>query len=206
MAGRRWGAGVAGVVIAVPIVAGPILAILTIDHGRAFGAAAARGALLGVVALSAFCVVYAASAAAGWTSPRALAVGWLAYAAVAVLASRFEVPPGWGLLIALTALAAGYLLIGEQGVIERPDRPPPAWDLPARAGLTAVLVIALTGAGGALGPTVSGVLTPFPVATSVIAVFALRQDVPVATRAMLRGFVRSLPGFALCFFAVAIAL
>jgi hypothetical protein len=206
LAGRRWGAVVGGVVTAVPIVAGPILAILTIDHGRAFGAAAARGALLGVVALSAFCAVFAWSAARGTAWPRALALGWLAYAVVAAVVSRFDVPPAWGLLAGLAALAAGYRLIGEPGLLAAPDRPPPPWDLPARAGLTAMLVLALTAASGALGPAVSGVLTPFPVATTVLAAFTLQQDGPVAARALLRGFVRALPGFALCFFVAAVAL
>jgi hypothetical protein len=206
VAGRRWGAIVGGVVTAVPIVAGPILAILTIDHGRAFGAGAARGALLGVVALSAFCAVFAWSAAGGRTWPRALALGWLAYAVVGAVVSRFDVQPGWGLLVGLAALGVGYRLIGEPGQVLAPDRPPPTWDLPARAGLTAVLVLALTAAAGALGPAVSGVLTPFPVATTVLAAFTLQQDGPVAARALLRGFVRALPGFALCFFVVAVAL
>lgn len=206
LAGRRWGAGVAGVVTAVPIVAGPILAILTLDHGRAFGAAAAASALLGVVALTAFCVAYARAALAGLDWPRALGVGWLAYVAVALPASRLDLAPAWGLLIALAALAAGYRLIGRPGVVVLPDHPPPAWDLPARALSTAALVVTLTTAAGALGPELSGVLTPFPIATTVIAAFTLRQDGPEATRALLRGFVRALPGFALCFFVVAIAL
>jgi len=206
LAGRRWGALVGGVVTAVPIVAGPILAILTIEHGRSFGAAAARGALLGVVALSAFCAVFAWSASTGRSWPRALALGWLAYAVVAAVVSRFDLAPGWGLLAALAALAVGYRLIGAPGLVGPRDRPPPAWDLPARAGLTAVLVLALTAAAGALGPTASGVLTPFPVAATVLAAFTLQQDGAIAVRALLQGFVRALPGFALCFFVVAMAL
>lgn len=205
LAGRRWGTVVAGVVAAVPIVAGPILAVLTLEHGRDFGAAAARSALVGVAALSVFCAVFVRSAAAGARWPRAVAVGWLAYAAVAAAASRVDVAAGWGLAIALVGLAIGYRAIGDPGP-PGARQSPPAWDLPARAASTAALVIVLTAAAGRLGPTLSGVLTPFPVATSVIAAFTLAHDGPAAAGSLLRGFVKALPGFALCFFVVAMLL
>ena len=48
---------------AIPVVAGPILAIIAIEHGRAFAEEAARASLLGVVALCAYCVVFARAAA-----------------------------------------------------------------------------------------------------------------------------------------------
>jgi hypothetical protein len=50
------------------------------------------------------------------------------------------------------------------------------------------------------------VLTPFPIATTVVVAFSLAQDGPAASRSLLRGFVRALPGFALCFFLAALAL
>jgi hypothetical protein len=61
-------------------------------------------------------------------------------------------------------------------------------------------------AAGALGPAVSGVLTPFPVAASVLAAFTLAHNGPAASVTMLRGFVTALPGFTVFFFAVAVAL
>jgi hypothetical protein len=127
---------------------------------------------------------------------------------VTVLALKVALAP---LLVVAATLAgrrwgAAVYLIGPPPRRVFPDRPPPAWDLPARAGLTAVLVVALTGAAGALGPAVSGVLTPFPVAMSVIAAFVLAQDGGDAARSLLHGFARALPGFAVSFFAVAIVL
>jgi hypothetical protein len=50
------------------------------------------------------------------------------------------------------------------------------------------------------------VLTPFPIATSVMVAFVLAQDGPAALRNLLHGFVRALPGIALSFLAAAIAL
>jgi hypothetical protein len=72
---------VGGILIALPLVAGPILLIITLEQGTAFGAHAARGALLGMAALGAFCVVFARAQRLGWIS--ALACGWLAYGVIA---------------------------------------------------------------------------------------------------------------------------
>ena len=46
----------------------------------------------------------------------------------------------------------------------------PWWDLPARGLAAMALVVALTAASGSLGPNLSGLLAPFPVITSVLAV------------------------------------
>ena len=183
--------------------AGPILAIIAIEHGREFGDAAARSALIGVVALAASCVVFARVADHGW--PATIAAGWLAYGVVAAALSGVDVPPVAGLALGLAALFVAALLLGPRPAVG-PRSPPPSWDLPVRALLTAVLVVTLTGLAGGLGPALSGVLTPFPVATSVMVVFVLAQDGPAALRNLLHGFVRALPGISLSFFVAAVAL
>ena len=58
LAGRRWGMAVAGVLVGLPVVAGPILLVETLLHGGGFGADAAAGTRLGLAALTAFVVVY----------------------------------------------------------------------------------------------------------------------------------------------------
>ena len=58
LAGQRSGTAIAGVLGGLPVVAGPILLVLALVHGRAFGADAAAGTLLGLCALATFVVVY----------------------------------------------------------------------------------------------------------------------------------------------------
>jgi hypothetical protein len=204
LAARRWGSRVGGMLIALPVVAGPILLVITLEHGDAFGARAARGALLGVVALTAFCIAFAAMATLlRW--PTVLLIGWAAYAGVAACGSQWDASPVAGLVAALAALLVARAFFKRDHAGALLSSPPP-WDLYARAGATAALVILLTTAAGALGPAVSGVLTPFPIAASVLAAFTLAHHGPAASRAMLRGFVEALPGFAAFFFVVAIAL
>jgi len=47
LAGRRWGVAVAGLLGGLPVVAGPILLVETLLHGRGFGADAAVSGALG---------------------------------------------------------------------------------------------------------------------------------------------------------------
>ena len=63
LAARRYGARIGGLVGGLPVVAGPILLVFALSHGRAFAADAAAGTLLGIVSLLAFIVVYARMAA-----------------------------------------------------------------------------------------------------------------------------------------------
>jgi hypothetical protein len=205
LATRRWGSRVGGMLLALPVVAGPTLLVITLEHGEAFGARAARGALLGVVGLSAFCVAFtAASTLMRW--PAVLLVGWAAYVGVAACGSQWDASPFAGLATALAALLFARALFRRKDDADVLPSPPPPWDLFARALSTAVLVVVLTSAAGALGPAVSGVLTPFPIAASVLVAFTLAHDGPAASVAMLRGFVVALPGFAAFFFAVAVVL
>ena len=71
---------------------------------------------------------------------------------------------------------------------------------------TAVLVLAVTGMSAALGPSVTGVLAPFPVSTSVLAGFVLVQHGPMQVGELLRGFLRGALGFAMFCFLVSILL
>src|SRR5664279_2179730 len=77
-AGRRWGVAVAGILGGLPVVAGPILIVLTLVYVLAFGADAAAGTLLGLAALTLFVVVYGRASERGGP-PASLLLGWLAF-------------------------------------------------------------------------------------------------------------------------------
>jgi hypothetical protein len=87
---------------------------------------------------------------------------------------------------------------------DRSAAPLPWWDLPARAVATGALVLALTAAAAQLGPSLTGVLAPFPLGTSVVAAFALAQGGSSAAVATLRGVLRGLWGLAAFCFLVAL--
>jgi hypothetical protein len=72
---------------------------------------------------------------------------------------------------------------------------PARHDLPARMGLTAVLVFTLATAAGALGPLVGGMLAALPVLASLLAVFTHRRDGGTAAALLLRGTLAGMAGF-----------
>lgn len=206
LAGRRWGPGVAAVLVTLPIVAGPILVVLHLEQGAAFAARAAHTSLLGIVALGAFGVVFAASGRRfGW--PVTLGLSWVAVLAAdgALFRVRLPATVALGLAVAAVQGAAAVLRRWVPAVVPAAT-PSPWWDLPARAVATAVLVLTVTGAASLLGPQLAGILTPFPVAVSVVCAFVLAQQGSASATVLLEGILRGLTGFAVFCFAVAVLL
>jgi hypothetical protein len=82
----------------------------------------------------------------------------------------------------------------------------PAWDLPLRALSALALVLALTAVASQLGAKLSGLLAPFPVITSVLAVFTHAQHGERELRLIMRGLVIGFVAYALFCFVLAVAL
>jgi hypothetical protein len=77
-------------------------------------------------------------------------------------------------------------------------------DLPLRMLAAVTLILALTGLARWLGPHLAGLLTPFPVATSVIASFTLAQQGRPGAVAFMRALTGTMYGF--CIFCYVLAL
>ena len=205
MAGRRWGVAVAGVLGGLPVVAGPILLVVTLVHGRAFGADAAAGTLLGLAALTAFVVVYGRVAPAAGPVPSVLC-GWTAFLLGVALLSLTQPPPALSLVLVGAGFALGLRLLPSPTSAPAASATPPWWDLPARALTALGLVLALTALSGALGPHLSGLLAPFPIITSVLAVFTHFHGGAAQVGVLLRNFLFGFYGFAAFCFTLAVAL
>jgi len=204
-AGRRWGIAVAGILGGLPVVAGPILVVLTHVHGRAFGAEAAAGTLLGLAALTLFVVVF------GRVSERvgpalSLLAGWVAFLLVVAPLQVLDVSAGVALLFVAGCFAAGLAALPAPTSTPDASPAPPWWDLPARGFAALALVVALTSASGALGPSLSGLLAPFPIVTSVLAVFTYAHGGRDQLRVLLRNFLIGFYGFAAFCFVLASSL
>ncbi len=204
LAGRRWGMAVAGVLGGLPVVAGPILLVETLQHGRGFGADAAAGTLLGLAALTAFVVVYGRLAVTAGPL-RSTLCGWAVFLLGVAVLNPFRPPEALSLVLVTICFALGLRLL-PPAPWSPPAAVPPRWDLPARALAALALVLALTAVSGALGPHLSGLLAPFPVITSVLAVFTHAHGGAVQVATLLRGFLLGFYGFAAFCFALALAL
>lgn len=205
LAGRRWGVAVAGILGGLPVVAGPILVVLTLVHGRLFGAEAAAGALLGLAALTLFVVVYGKASERTGPVPSLLA-GWAAFLLGVAFLQLLDLPPGVSLLFVAACFAAGLALLPAPTAAPVIVTAPPWWDLPTRALAALALVIAISAASGALGPSLSGLLAPFPIVTSVLAVFTYAQGGRGQVRVLLRNFLVGFHGFAAFCFVLASCL
>jgi len=73
----------------------------------------------------------------------------------------------------------------------------PPRDLITRVIATATLVLVLTGLAARLGPAWSGLLSAFPVLTTIVAVFSHTQRGAAAVVAFLNGYLEAIVGFGL---------
>jgi hypothetical protein len=205
LAARRFGSRVGGLVGGLPVVAGPILLVYALAHGRGFAANAAANTLLGLVSLTVFVVVYGRLAGrATWRV--SLLAGWLAFGGATAIFSALSIPAGVALALAAAGLLIGAALLPRPS-LERPvDVSIPFWDLPLRAGCALLLVLVLTAVAGRLGSQLSGLLAPFPVIASVLAVFTHSQRGVDELRLLLRGLITGFGAFAVFCFTLASSL
>ncbi|MGE5188878.1 MAG: hypothetical protein ACM3NF_02350 [Gemmatimonadota bacterium] len=205
LAGRRWGPAISGWLVGLPVVAGPVAFFLAVEQGRSFASGAARGTLAGLASLSAYALVYA------WLSRRfdwvaSLSAGWCAFLVSTLALERIPVPP---LLLSFLAVSGIFLLVLRllPGIGALGDLPEtPAWEIVARMAAGAALVVAITGVARTLGPRLSGLLTPFPVAATVFTVFTHRFQGSAAAARLLRGLVTGCFTLAVFFLVVAATL
>ena len=205
LAGRRWGATVAGLLGGFPVVGGPILLVVTLVHGRDFGADAAAGSLLGLAAVAICVIVYARLAPRLRPLPTLL-VAWGAFFAGIALLGWLWPPAGVSLAIAVLTFELGRLLVPAPATAAPPTLTLPWWDIPARALAALAMVLAITIASDTLGPTLSGLLAPFPILTSVLIVFTHFHQGATETQVLIRAFLLGFYGFAAFSFALAVAL
>jgi hypothetical protein len=199
LAARRFGSRIGGLIGGLPVVAGPILLVYALAHGRLFAAGAAAGTLLGLVSLIAFVVVYGRLAGRVFWGASMLA-GWLVFAATTAVFSVLSLPLGGSLGLVAVALLVGLACLPRPGPDVHVHSAPPVWDLPVRGLWALALVLALSAISGWLGPQLSGLLAPFPIVTTVLATFTHAQRGNDELLRLLRGLVGGFGAFALfCF-------
>lgn len=196
LAGRRWGPGVSGWLVALPLTSGPIVFYLTLSHGARFGSSVAAATLAGAISQAAFCLLYSRTALR-WRWPHALLAACAGFLAATILLQNVALPLLARFLIVVLVLAVVLRLMpsvpapaGEAQVA------PPRWDIPTRMLVTTAFVLLLTASASALGPGLTGLLAPFPLFATILAVFAHRHQGPEPAVEVLRGLLVGLFSFA----------
>ncbi|MBD2756788.1 hypothetical protein [Spirosoma validum] len=190
---RKWGNKIGGLIGSMPWTAGPILLFFILEQGKPFAIESIQGVMTGILALIIFCLSYSTlSKKLTWLPTLLLSYSLYAVAAVVINSLQLNLYVSYMLVIAFTLLALRFFpLPTSQAIIAR--RIP--FDIPIRMGVATVFVLIITGLASILGPKWSGILTPFPIMTSVLAIFSHTQQGSNATITTLRGLVMGLLGF-----------
>ena len=204
LAGRRWGSGISGWLVGLPLTSGPVIFFLALAQGNAFAATAAAGILAGVLSVACFCLGYS-WLALRWGWPLTLFTGWLIFAASTWGLEHVSIPviPVYVGIIAILALVLWLL----PGASQQPIKATSAWwDIPARMLFATAFVLALTELAPHLGPQLSGLIAPFPIFTTILAVFTHHFQGGAAATPLLRGVLLGLFAFASFFLIVAVLI
>ncbi len=200
---KRYGPSTAGWLAGLPVIVGPILFLLALEHGNQFAGRAALFTLTSVFTVFAFGLGYA------WTARRAswgrsLAVGLLAWLASAWLVAANPLP-----LVGAMVLVLGLLLVGPRlypKINNASSHAPsalPHSELLLRMAIGAALTYVVTTFAQSVGEAWSGIAALAPVLTPVLAVFLHARSGGVAAIALLRALVGGLISLAAFCFVVA---
>jgi len=201
---RRWGSKIGGLMIGLPLTSAPVSIFFTLEQGRDFAARAAVGSLLGLIPVAFFCAGYAqASRRLPWYAAASLSISLYF---VTIWGVSLANPGFWPAAILVpAALALGLWSLKSLDIREVPI-PSPHWDLPLRMAMAAALLIFITTAADRLGPTWSGLLSPFPVMSFVMVTFAHRQAGAPAAWRFIEGVLTGLFGFYAFFLVVTLLI
>jgi hypothetical protein len=190
----RYGHRAAGWMVALPINTGTIIFILFLTEGTAFAAAAALGALLGIVSLSVFAIGYARSALR-YRWPACLAIASAGFVVSTLILSQAPPVVLLGLVGSVVSIAVVLVLLPERSEPATPVQAP-RWEIPLRMLTAALLVLAITTAAEGLGPRLSGLLSPIPVFTITLVIFTHSRMGPAPVFVFLKGLQYGLFSFA----------
>jgi hypothetical protein len=205
LAERKWGAGISGALVGLPLTSGPVLFILAIEQGASFSARTSIGSLLGLTALAGFAVVYSrVSRSQGWVP--SLAAACVVYVAISIVI--LEVPlrsAGWSFAITCCGLLGVLRAFPPNAPMAAGSKTISGRELIARMITAAALVFLLTGVAHLLGPVPSGLVAMFPVYTGIVTVFNHMKSSARAATA-LKGVIVGAFGGAVFFVIVAATL
>ncbi|GAB3548083.1 hypothetical protein [Spirosoma fluminis] len=201
---RRWGNKIGGLIGSMPWVAGAILLFFILEQGKAFGIHSIQGTMTGILALISFCFSYSVFARKfSWLPTLLLSYGLYIATALTFNYLQLSLYLSYALVIAYVLLTLWLFPKPSDQSIKARRLP---FDIPIRMVVATLFVLVITGLASVLGPGWSGILTPFPILTSVLAIFSHTLQGSNATIATLRGLVIGLLGFTTFLFLQAFLL
>ncbi|MGA8905825.1 MAG: hypothetical protein WB661_12550 [Candidatus Bathyarchaeia archaeon] len=200
LSSRRWGPIVGGWLIGLPLTSGPVAFFLALEQGDVFASEASTAIMMGIISVFAFALAYT------WSATRffwrlSLLASLCAYFACTVFLQSTKLPLLIDFVSVLGVLLITLLLMPHvtlEGVSLRTGW----WEIPARMVSATALVFLITGVAQWLGPQLTGLLTPFPVYATILAVFTHRSEGGAHAIRLLRGVVAGSFTFAIFFLII----
>ena len=170
-AGSRWGHTISGWLVSLPLNSAPVIFLLALEQGPSFASSSAEGIILGLASLLGFSLAYS------WLSLRlglhclySMILGWIVFFFFSFLLENvssnlilsFIGVTVWLLIVERLFPRAKNQFTVDYGSFGRRE-------LVIRVVAATSLIILITTYAPLLGPKLSGLLTPFPIYTSVLA-------------------------------------
>ena len=203
LAGRKWGSGIAGLMGAFPVVAGPIIIFIALEQGSIFAALTAVSAISATACLMVFGLAYSWSCIR-FKWPLALLIALSAWFFSAFVLSLYSLSLEASLALAISSLLITPYLLPKMKFIAPPRTK--LHDLPWRMLVGALLTLSVTTLATFLGKTWSGILAVFPVIGLVLAVFTHNTLGPAHVTQVYRGMVKGFYSFTAFFVTLSLLL
>lgn len=193
---KKWGNQIGGMLASLPWVAGPIILFFYLEQGVDFTVNSIEGVMIGMFGTYAFTFMYIFSSIKNkWYI--SLLLSYLCFIGVVLILKNLEGKLSlntWFLLILITNII-GFRLFPNYKSKEIHEKKLKN-DLVLRMIVITFFVILITYLAKILGPYWSGILTPFPIVTAILAAFTHYTQGAYGTSIILRGMLTGFIGFA----------
>jgi hypothetical protein len=193
---RKWGNTIGGLVASLPWIAGPIFYFFCIEQGQVFALKSIKGTMIGTIAIVPFIYGYLYSAK-NHKWPLSLCYGYAGFLALAAFLN-YALAGGsvhmWYVITLIAALGSIYLY--PKNIATTTSIQKIKYEIPLRMIVITAFVIGITYLAKALGPAWSGILTPFPIITAILAAFTHYTQGWAGIANILKGILNGLVGFA----------
>ncbi len=206
LASKKWGNLVGGMIASLPWIAGPIMLFFTLEQGVDFTVSSIKGVMIGIIGVLAFsfAYIYAAIQFKWYTS---LFFSYLTFLVTTLLLNTVESYMNlnvWFIISIVLSLIGVKIFpkLKKQGSLNQSLK----YDIYLRMIIITIFVALITYLAKILGPTWSGILTPFPIITAILAAFTHYTQGAYGTSVILRGMLVGYVGFASFLYLQAILL
>lgn len=203
LASRRWGNTLGGMIGSLPLVAGPILIFFAIEQSTSFAVQSVAGTMTGIIGWLGFCMVYV------YFAPKydwyiTVWLGYLAFLITALVFNTVHLP--LILMYGITMLLIVVCLKFYPKTRGNTKNKTLKFDIPIRMVVVTIFVVLITALAKRLGSDWSGILTPFPIVTSILAVFTHYTQGSIASNNVLRGMLAGMLGYTTYLFSQGLLL